>query len=133
MVRQEQAGPPVFAYADWTRVAYPPIPPYQASVDTELVRDESHDSLIGGPMDNAAFTRSAEYIMSHGTRIEAWVYIPKGQSRWASYGGASACQDRGWKAGWWASFVWRRPVAKAHVPRSQHRAAAQSKQRPLPM
>jgi hypothetical protein len=57
------------------------LPWEPAGVDSELRRDASHDAELGARVDNAAYTRTAEGIDSGGTRLDAWVYIPKGLSR----------------------------------------------------
>jgi hypothetical protein len=57
--------------------------PWEPNLDTEFVRDRSYDEE--GPnapyVETAAFIRTAERIDSHGTEIEAWVYVPKGLSK----------------------------------------------------
>lgn len=57
--------------------------PWEGTVDTQLTRDASHDAEICRDLETAAYTRTTEYIDSHGTRLQAWVYIPKGLSRCA--------------------------------------------------
>ncbi|KIZ00685.1 hypothetical protein MNEG_7273 [Monoraphidium neglectum] len=56
--------------------------PWEAAVDSELVRDTTHDyDGVAAPVDNAAYVRTTEGIYSHGTRLDAWVFIPKGLSK----------------------------------------------------
>lgn len=65
--------------------------PWESEVDTQLVRDTTYD-LEGpnAPYENAAYTRTTEGIDSHGTRLDAWVYVPKGLPKRVAVG---SCED----------------------------------------
>jgi len=58
--------------------------PWEAQIDSEFVRDRTYDAVgANAPLiEDAAFTRTTEMIAAvDGTRLEAWVYLPKGLSK----------------------------------------------------